>query len=65
VYETNDLEKGPPFPTTYATNTPTFTSSRSVASKGFKHIVLVFDGRLFGPTNRLIISTPSCTTCSL
>jgi len=65
LYETNDLGKGPPFPAACATNTPAFTAPRSVASKGFKNVVLVFDGGLSGPTDRLSISTPSCTACSL
>lgn len=63
LYETNVLGKGPPFPAACATNTPAFTAPRSVASKGFKNVVLVVVEGLFGPTERLSISTPSCTAC--
>ena len=58
------MGKGPPFPAACATNTPAFTAERSAASKGFKNVVLVVAGGLFGPTERLRMSTPSWTACS-
>jgi hypothetical protein len=59
LYETRVFGKGPPFPAACTTNTPAFTAPRSVASKGFKNVVVVVAGGLFGPTERLSISTPS------
>jgi len=61
--DTKVFGNGPPFPAACATKTPAFTAARSDASKGFRNVVLVVDGGLFGPIERLRMSTPSRTAC--